>query len=139
MAILIAAHRAGAPRLKKLLADHELSFVGTLDEAKRTLGRRQFSAIVLGVQFDESRVLALLDHLRRQTRLSTPVVCVIGIRGRLSDAALKAFEQAATALGASAVLDMEDFPDDERGNERLRRVVDRVILASPAASPPAGR
>lgn len=68
-------------------------------------------------------MLRLLEEARWHKALPTPVVCVIGMRGRLSLAALHAFEQAAQALGASAVLDMAKFPDDRPGNERLQTII----------------
>ena len=136
MTILVAAHPAGTVRLQKVLAGHELTFVETVEQAKQALARRAFSCVVLGVQFDESRVLRLLDELRSQRRLTAPVVCVVGIKGRLSHIAIGAFDQAARALGANAVLDMTDFPDDQQGNARLRGVIDRLMPASRAVSPP---
>lgn len=124
--ILVAAHPAGTQRLQKALAGHELVFVETLDQARERLEGGEFACVILGVQFDDSRTLKLLEDLSAQQRhLATPVVCVIGIRGRLSNAALCAFDQAARALGARAVLDMTEFPDDERGNSGLRGLIDQ--------------
>jgi len=123
--ILVAAHPAGIRRLEKVLAGHELMIVETLDEARQALAGQGFCCMVLGIQFDESRMLKLLDDLRSQERLDTPVVCVIGTKGRLSDAAIEAFEKASRVLGAQEVLDMTSFPDDERGNLSLRRAIER--------------
>lgn len=134
--ILVATHPAGRQRLEKVLAGHELVFVDTLDQARRTLEAHRFRCIVLGVQFDESRMLRLLDQLSGK-RLPAPVVCVIGIKGRLSGAAIGAFDQAARALGAREVLDMTDFPDDERGNGSLRGVIDQLMPSEDRAG--AGR
>jgi len=134
--ILVAAHPTGVRRLKKVLAGHELTTVGTLDEARQALDGQQFCCMVLGIQFDESRVLKLLEQVRSEERLATPVVCVIGMKGRLSDTAIEAFDQAARALGAREVLDMTDFPDDERGNGALRIAVDRITAAGSAPCGP---
>ena len=123
--ILVAAHPAGVRRLKKVLAGHELTTVETLDEARQALDGQQFCCMVLGIQFDESRMLKLLEQVRSEERLAAPVVCVIGMKGRLSDTAIEAFDQAARALGAREVLDMTDIPDDERGNLTLRQAIDR--------------
>jgi hypothetical protein len=136
MAILVAAHPAGALRLKKVLAGHELSFVSTMEEAEQVLERGRFLGILLGVQFDESRMLKLLERLRSEKRLPIPVVCIIGIKGRLSEAAVNACKKAASALGAEAVLDLAHFPDDERGNARLRGTILSTMLASRPASVP---
>ncbi len=97
----------------------------TLDEARQALDGQQFFCMVLGIQFDESRMLKLLEQVRSEERLAAPVVCVIGMKGRLSDTAIEAFDKAARALGAREVLDMTDFPDDERGNLTLRQAIDR--------------
>lgn len=135
MEILVAAHPLGNQRLRKTLAGRELTFVETLDEAKRTLEQQAFSGCLLGIQFDDSRVLELLEHLRSQPKTArVPVVCMIGIRGRLSGAALSAFAQAARALGARAVLDACSFPDDDVGNEALREILERLMPASRPAS-----
>ena len=135
MAILVAAHPLGNQRLRKTLAGRELTFVQTLDEAKRALEGQAFSGFLLGIQFDDSRVLELLEYLRSHPKTArVPVVCMIGIRGRLSEAALCAFAQAAHALGARAVLDASSFPDDEAGNAALREVLEGLMPASAAAS-----
>jgi CheY-like chemotaxis protein len=135
MAILVAAHPLGSQRLKKALAGRELSFVGTLEEAKRVLAQQTFSGVLLGIQFDDSRVLELLEHLRAQPKTAgIPVVCMIGIRGRLSGAALSAFAEAARALGAREVLDAADFADDPGGNAALREALERLMPASRTAS-----
>lgn len=138
MAILVAAHPAGASRLKKVLAGHDLTLVDTLAEATQALERGEFSCIVLGVQFDESRMLKLLEHIRSDKRLPTPVVCVVGIKGRLSAAAIAAFDQAARALEAHAVIDLSDFPDDEQGNAQLRGLIDPPTPATAAGCAPSG-
>jgi DNA-binding NtrC family response regulator len=100
--ILVAAHPAGIRRLEKVLAERELMKVQTLDEARQALERQQFCCMILGIQFDESRMLKLLEHVRSEERLHTPVVCVIGMKGRLSDAAIDAFDKAARALARGA-------------------------------------
>jgi DNA-binding NtrC family response regulator len=134
--ILVAAHPASTQRLQKALTGHELVFVETLDQARERLERGRFSCVILGVQFDDSRTLKLLEDLSTQKRhLATPVVCVIGIRGHLSDVAIDAFDTAARALGARAVLDMTEFPDDERGNGGLRGLLDQFMPAFRASSP----
>ena len=123
--ILVAAHPAGSQRLRKALAGHELMFVETLEQARSALEGAKFCCVILGIQFDDSNNLWLLDYLRSQKRDdATPVICVIGIRGRLSPAALAAFDQAARALHATEVLDLEQYPDDEPGNARLRQIVE---------------
>ena len=128
--ILVAIASAGRQRLEKVLAGHEVVFVETLAQARQALTGKPFGCVVLGVQFDESRTLRLLDDLRPAEHPAAPVMCVIGAKGRLSRAALDAFGKAARALGAREVLDMADYPDTERGNGALRQAIGSLLSAS---------
>jgi len=132
--ILVATARAGACRLQRVLVDCELVLVSVVEEAKQALAQQRFAGIILGVQFDESRMLELLKYLRSDGRhASIPVVCIIGIRGQLSGAALAAFDRTCRTLGAKAVLDIADFSDDDAGNRRLRRLIEQQIFFKPRA------
>jgi hypothetical protein len=127
--ILIATARSGLQRLKKVLAGCELVPLHTLEEARNVLDAGRYECIVLGIQFDESRMLRLLQYLRAQeAHRSIAAVCVIGARGRLSEVALEAFRKAARVLEAAAVLDINDFPDDPEGNARLRTAIEQALL-----------
>jgi hypothetical protein len=99
-----------------------------MQEATEALAHTRFAGVILGVQFDESRTLEVLDYMRAHERYrSIPAVCVIGIKGRLRNGAISAFDQAAKALDAKRVLDMERFPDDPQGDERLRRELEGCL------------
>ena len=132
--ILVATARAGACRLQKVLVDCELVLVSTVEEAKQALEQQRFAGVILGLQFDESRMLELLEYLRADGRYaSVPVVCIIGIRGQLSGAALGAFDRTCRALGAKAVLDIADFSDDGADDRRLRRLIEQQLFFKPRA------
>jgi CheY-like chemotaxis protein len=127
--ILIATAPSGLQRLQKVLAGCELVPLHTLEEARSILDSGRYECIVLGIQFDESRMLKLLQHLRADPRhRNIAAVCVIGAHGRLSDVALEAFRKAARALDAAAVLDINDYPDDSAGNARLRESIEQALL-----------
>ena len=128
-AILVAAAPAGVQRLERALHGYRLVPVANMDEAKEALAQRHFACAILGVQFDESRMLEVLGYLRADERYrAIPAVCVIGIKGRLRGGAIGALDQAARALDARQVLDMDAFPDDAEGNDRLRSEVERCLV-----------
>jgi hypothetical protein len=58
-----------------------------------------------------------------------PILCVLGPSGRaLSPLAIEGIDHAVKAMTANGFLDLENFPDDEKGNGRIRRIVDYLIL-----------
>jgi CheY-like chemotaxis protein len=119
--ILVADHSDA--RLSALLSGHDLSFVHTLDEARRTLTGRNFDLIVIGVHFDESRMFDLLRHVRWQERhRATPVVCVLTADFARHAIAAEGLEIAVKALGGTAYVDLKTSGDAE-----ARRVVDDLL------------
>src|SRR5262245_50719605 len=108
--VLVADHADA--RLSAILAEHELAFVRTLDEAKATLTGRNFDLIVIGVHFDESRMFDLLRHVRWQERhRAVPVVCVLTADFTRHAIATEGVEIAVKALGATAFLDLKALGD----------------------------
>jgi len=125
--ILLAV--AGEERLRRILAGHDLTLTGTVEEAKVELQKREFAMIVLGVNFDESRMFELLRLVRTyRTNQLTPVVCMLTTASRLSDVAIEGLDHAVKAMLANAFLNLNRFPDDEAGNARVRRIIDYLIL-----------
>jgi CheY-like chemotaxis protein len=119
--ILVADHSDA--RLSALLSGHELTFVNTLDEAKKTLTGRNFDLIVIGVHFDESRMFDLLRYVRGQERhRATPVVCVLSAEFARHAIAAEGLEIAVKALGGTAYVDLKMSGDSE-----ARRVVDELL------------
>jgi hypothetical protein len=125
--ILLAVVPTAARRIARALHDQKLLVVGSSGEAVRTLRLERFRLIVLGIYFDESRMFELLpiaqaSELNRQT----PVLCVRGVAGQLSAAAVKGLARTALALGHEW-LDMATIPDDHAGQELLRRQLLRLL------------
>jgi hypothetical protein len=116
-------------RLQRILAGHELSIPRDVDHAKEELQNREFALIVLGVHFDESRMFELLRQVRTfKPNSLTPVVCVLAGPTVLSDVAIEGLDHAVKAMLANAFLNLNRFPDDDKGNGRLRRIIDYLIL-----------
>jgi DNA-binding NtrC family response regulator len=116
-------------RLERILAGHRLTTPHSVEEAKRELERREFAMVILGVLFDESRMFELLRVVRTfQPNCLTPVVCMLSGPSNLSDVALEGLDHAVKAMLANAFLNLNKFPDDARGNARVRRIIDYLIL-----------
>lgn len=116
-------------RLERILAGHKLTIPWSVEEAKKLLEKHEYAMVVLGVLFDESRMFELLRLVRTldKNRL-TPVVCVLSAQTRLSDVAIEGLDHAVKAMLANAFLNLNKFPDDDKGNARVRRIIDYLIL-----------
>ena len=117
-------------RLERILAGHRVTIPHSVDEAKAALEQHEFHMVILGVLFDESRMFELLRLVRTfaKNRL-TPVVCVLASDSRLSDVAIEGLDHAVKAMLANAFINLNKFPDDPKGNARVRRIVDYLILS----------
>jgi hypothetical protein len=70
----------------------------------------------------------LLRFVRvQQVNRTTPVVCLLEAREGFAPVALDGMDQGSKALAANAFMDLEKYPDDDRGNGRLRRIIDLLI------------
>jgi PleD family two-component response regulator len=127
--VLVAVSDETRPRMEKVLAGHDLVIARNSMEAEKALATHDFGLIVLGVNFDESRMFELLAYVRAQERHHVvPVLCVLGSSRRLTAMAVEAIDRAAKAMLANAFLWLEKFPDDEAGDARIRRIADYLIL-----------
>ena len=125
--ILVAVQ--GIERLSRILEGHELTVPKSVEQAKAELQRREFAMVILGVHFDESRMFELLRLVRTyKMNELTPVVCMLTGESRLSDVAIEGLDHAVKAMLANAFLNLKKFPDDEAGNQRVRRIIDYLIL-----------
>jgi hypothetical protein len=117
-------------RMLRILDGHDLQLVSTCNEARALLERESFGIVVLGVHFDESQMFSLLGDIRAHAQYrKVPILCVLGERGRiLTEVAIEGLDHAVKAMTANGFLDLQRFPDDERGNARIRRIVDCLIL-----------
>ena len=125
--ILVAVE--GVERLQRILVGHQLTLARDVEAAKAELQKAEFAMIILGVNFDESRMFELLRLVRTyRTNQLTPVVCMLTTETRLSDVAIEGLDHAVKAMLANAFLNLNKFPDDEAGNGRVRRIIDYLIL-----------
>jgi CheY-like chemotaxis protein len=119
--ILVADHSDA--RLSALLSGHDLSYVGTMDEARSVLTGRNFDLIVISVHFDESRMFDLLRHVRWQERhRATPVVCVLTTDFSRHAVTAEGLAIAVKALGGTAYVDLKSS-----GDTQARRVIDELL------------
>ena len=64
-------------KIRECLPGHDLSFVRTMYDAVRVLRHDGFQLVVIGLEFDESRMLELLQYVRGLPHYQdVPVVCV---------------------------------------------------------------
>ena len=128
--VLIAVSPETAERMEaRILKGHEVARVRTVEEAARKLEAHEYAMVILCVTFDESRMFELLRLVRTfDCNRTTPVVCVLGAESRLSDVAVEGLDHAVKAMLANAFMNLQKFPDDEQGNERVRRIIDYLIL-----------
>ena len=94
-------------KIRECLPGHDLVFVRTMYEAIHALRHDGFQLVVIGLEFDESRMLELLQHVRGLPAYKeVPVVCVYAEQMNLSESVLKNIDVAVKALGGKAFLDL---------------------------------
>src|SRR5215216_1753856 len=88
--VLVANVAEMDDKIRECLPTHDLSFVRTMQEAVRALRRDGFQLIVIGLDFDESRMLELLQYVRTLTAYKdVPVICVHAEYLNLSEAVMR--------------------------------------------------
>lgn len=126
--VLVAASPEMDAGIRQCLPDHELAFVRTMAEAMRSLRHHGFHMIVIELNFDESRMLELLQYVRTlQHYKDSPVVCVHGDQQHLSESVMKNIDVAVKALGGVGFLNLEDGRPDHPENCSF---LDRVAAES---------
>jgi alpha-beta hydrolase superfamily lysophospholipase len=127
--VLLAVTSDMLDRFRRILERHELTPVSTAEEAMRALDQHH-AMVILGVHFDESRMFSLLGDIRAHSAYrKVPILCVLGERGRvITDIAIEGLDHAVKAMRANGFLDLRHFDDDDRGNARICRIVDYLIL-----------
>src|SRR5207237_9132569 len=94
-------------KIRECLPGHDLTFVRTMYDAISALRHDGFQLIVIGLEFDESRMLELLQYVRGLPRYKdSPVVCVHAENMNLSEAVMKDVDIAVTALGGIGFLNL---------------------------------
>jgi len=122
--VLVAASAEMDGKISECLPGHDLTFVRTMSEAIRSLRQDGYQLVVIGLDFDESRMLELLQYVRALPKYKDmPVVCVHGERMNLSEAVMKNIDVAVKALGGLAFLNLgEGVIDYKRDCSFLDRV-----------------
>ena len=96
-------------KLRECLPERELVFVRTMSEAIRALRHDGFQLVVIDLNFDESRMLELLQYVRALPAYQeVPVICVHADHLNLSEAVMKNIDVAVKALGGVAFLNLRD-------------------------------
>ena len=127
--ILLAATQDVLERMQRILVRHELTAVTDSAGAMRALDSN-FGMVIVSVHFDDSQMFSLLGDIRAHSGYrKIPILCVLGRRGRaLTEIAVEGLDHAVKALRANGFLDLAHFDDDEKGNNRISRIVDYLIL-----------
>jgi PleD family two-component response regulator len=107
--VLVADVREMDEKIRECLPKRDLTFVRTMSEAIRALRHDGFQLVVIGLNFDESRMLELLQYVRvLPAYKEVPVICVHGDHLNLSEAVMKNIDVAVKALGGVAFLNLRD-------------------------------
>jgi len=94
-------------KVRECLPGHDLTFVRTMPEAIRELRHDGFQLVVIGLEFDEHRMLELLQYVRTRSHYrEVPVVCVYAEYMNLSEAVMRNIDVAVKALGGLAFLNL---------------------------------
>ena len=117
-------------RLAVVLAEHELCFVRTVDEAMRALAQEAFDLLVISVHFDDSRMFDLLREARTEARnQGIPIVCVREPGLGFTAISSHTLEVTCRALEANAFLDLTTIDDDAQRDAALRAAVEGLLPA----------
>ncbi|HZS70092.1 MAG TPA: hypothetical protein VFA72_23535 [Burkholderiales bacterium] len=96
-------------KITQCLPGHDLTFVRTVYDAIKALRHDGFQLVVIGLEFDESRMLELLQYVRGlPVYKDVPVVCVHADHMNLRDSVMKNIDVAVKALGGIGFLNLAD-------------------------------
>jgi hypothetical protein len=103
--VLIADVPEAHNAIARCLPGRTLHFAETLEAAKLELVQRPFHLVIIGLQFDGSRLFKLLDYLRANGRFGeVPVVCVQTRPSMLPPQLHGAIQSSLKVLGARALV-----------------------------------
>jgi DNA-binding NtrC family response regulator len=121
-------------KIRDCLPGHDLTFVRTMMQAIHALRRDGFQLVVIELNFDESRMLELLQYVRSLPAYrEVPVMCVHGDHINLNETVMKSIDVAVKALGGKAFLNLRDGALDYKKDCRF---LDRVAAESGASLRP---
>ena len=127
--MLVAVAPDTEERVRRILAGHELIFVRSLGDAERGLETDGFQLIFVGARFDESRMFDLLDYIRKNVEhKKIPIVAAIVAPTTMSDATITGLAHTTKIFGASVFVNLNDFPNEEPENARIRLIVEALLL-----------
>jgi CheY-like chemotaxis protein len=130
--VLVAAVPELDARVRDCLPGHDITFVRTMFEAVGALRHDGFQLLVIELNFDESRMFELLQHIRAQPKYQNArVVCVYGDHLNLSESVVRNINVAVKALGGEAFLDLRE---GSLARAHDCATLDRTAAASAAAS-----
>lgn len=126
--VLVAGTAEMDEKVRECLPGHQLTFARTMREAIAELRHDGFQLVVIGLEFDESRMLELLQYVRGLLHYrEVPVVCVYAECFNLSEAVMKNIDVAVKALGGLGFLNLGDGVLDYK---RDCAFLDRVAIES---------
>ena len=132
--VLVANVAEMDEKIRDCLPGHELTFVRRMSDAIRALRHDGFQLVVIGLHFDESRMLELLQYVRSlRPYREVPVICVHGEHLNLSEAVIRNIDVAVKALGGIAFLNLGDGAIQYKKDCGL---LDRVAIESGASIRP---
>ncbi len=133
--ILCAVAPDTEERIRRILAGHDLQFVGDLQAAEEALESGRIRLILVGARFDESRMFNLLEYIRKNAEhKKIPIVAaIVGVTSMRKDT-VAGLAHTTKIFGASVFVNLNDFADDETENMRLRLIVN-ALLVEPSVVP----
>jgi CheY-like chemotaxis protein len=120
---------AEGPGINRAIRDSfrgcEVISVRTFDEAQRALEQQSFRLVLIDLQFEQSRMLELLEYLKSLDGYQdVPVVCLQGTDRRVSDALRHNMNHAVRALGGRAFFDLRAADEmTAQTSEYLRQIL----------------
>ena len=104
-------------------------FVNGLQAAEDSLQNDPIKLIFVGARFDESRMFDLLDYVRKDAHhKKIPIVAAIVAPTSMSAATIAGLEHTTKVFGASVFVNLNDLPDDDTENARIRLIVEALLL-----------
>lgn len=126
--ILTAVAPDTQDRVRRILSGHEFFFVEDLADAKSALDE-SVKLIFIGARFDESRMFDFLDYIRKDVgHRKIPIVAAIVAPTTMSPETISGLAHTTKIFGASVFVNLNDFPDEEPENTRIRMIVDALLL-----------
>jgi CheY-like chemotaxis protein len=125
---VLLAQGSGIDReIRHGLSGCEVTSVQTFEEASRALGQKPFRLVLIDLQFEQSRMLELLEYLKSlDAYQDVPVVCLQGTDRRVTSSIRQNMNHAVRALGGRAFFDLHaDVEMTAQACDYLRQILRR--------------